>query len=60
MFIFLDWRREDYARAFILWRIDPLLGKSLETNNETTAVAMQRRCKHTSTTVELLLETVLS
>jgi hypothetical protein len=24
------------------WRIDPLLGKDLETNNETTAVAMQQ------------------
>jgi hypothetical protein len=34
----------------ILWRIEPLLGKDLETNNETTAVAMQ----HASTTIELL------
>jgi hypothetical protein len=33
----------------------PLLGKDLETNNETAAVAMQRRCKHASTTIELLL-----
>jgi hypothetical protein len=29
-----------------LWHIDPLLGKDLETNNETTAVAMQQRGKH--------------
>jgi hypothetical protein len=43
----------------ILLRIDTLLGKDLETNNETTAVAMQRSRKHASTTVELLLETVL-
>jgi hypothetical protein len=43
----------------ILWRIDPLLGKNLGTNNETRAVAMQRRGKHASTTIELLLETVL-
>jgi hypothetical protein len=39
----------------ILWRMDPFLGKDLETSNKTTAVAMQRRGKHTSTTVELLL-----
>jgi hypothetical protein len=44
----------------ILWRIDPLLGKDLETNNETTAVAMQRRREQASTTVELLLETAFS
>jgi hypothetical protein len=44
----------------ILWCIDPLLGKDLETNNETTAVAMQRRCKRASATMELLLETVFS
>jgi hypothetical protein len=43
-----------------MWRIDLLLGKDLETNNETTAVAMHQRGKHTSTTVELLLETVFS
>jgi hypothetical protein len=35
----------------ILWRIEPLLGKDLETNNETIAVDMQRRGKHTSTTI---------
>jgi hypothetical protein len=35
-----------------------LLGKDLETNNETTAVAMQRRGKHASATIELQLETV--
>jgi hypothetical protein len=38
----------------------PLLDKDLETNNETTAVVMQRRCKHASTTIELMLETVFS
>jgi hypothetical protein len=38
----------------------PFLGKDLERNNETTAVAMQRRGKHASTTIELLLETVFS
>jgi hypothetical protein len=43
----------------ILWRTDPLLGKDLETNNEKTVVALQRRCKHASTTLELLLETVV-
>jgi hypothetical protein len=42
----------------LLWRIDPLPGKDLETNNEATAVAMQRRGKHASITIELLLETV--
>jgi hypothetical protein len=36
-----------------------LLGKDLETNNKTTAVVMQQRGKHASTTIELLLETVL-
>jgi hypothetical protein len=44
----------------ILWRIDPLLGKEVETNNETTAVVMQRRGILASTTIELLLETVFS
>jgi hypothetical protein len=43
----------------ILWRIEPLPDKDLEINNETRAVAMQRRGKHASTT-ELLLETVFS
>jgi hypothetical protein len=37
----------------------PLLGKYLEINSETTAVALQRRGKHPSTTIELLLETML-
>jgi hypothetical protein len=32
--------------GFLLWRTDPLLGKDLERNNETTAVDMQRRGKH--------------
>jgi hypothetical protein len=44
----------------VLWRIDLLLVKDLETNNKVTAVAMQRRDKHASTTVELLLGTVVS
>jgi hypothetical protein len=47
------------ALILILWHIDPLLGKDLETNNETTAVAIQRRGKHASTTIVLLLETEL-
>jgi hypothetical protein len=42
----------------ILWRIDPLLGKHHETN-ETIAVPVERRDKHSSTTIELLLETAL-
>jgi hypothetical protein len=49
--------RQNYN--FVLWRIDPLLGKDLETKNETTAVAIQRRGKHASTTIGLRLETVL-
>jgi hypothetical protein len=44
----------------VLWRVDPLLGKDLETNNETTAFAMQWRGKQSSTTIELLLEMVFS
>jgi hypothetical protein len=43
----------------ILWYIDLLLGKGLEIDDETTAVAMQQRGKHGCTTVELLLGTVL-
>jgi hypothetical protein len=38
----------------------PLLGKCFETYNETTPVAMQRRSKHASTTVKILLEMVLA
>jgi hypothetical protein len=42
-----------YEQDFLLWRIDPLLGKNLETNNG-------ERCdKYASTTIELLLEMVL-
>jgi hypothetical protein len=37
--------------TYIMWHIHPLLGKHPETNNETTAAAMQRRSKHASTTV---------
>jgi hypothetical protein len=44
----------------LLWGIDPLPGKDLERNNETTTVAMQRRCKHASTTTNLRLEKVFS
>jgi hypothetical protein len=42
----------------ILWRIEQLLNKDLETNNETTTVAVQRRGKHASAAIDLLLETV--
>jgi hypothetical protein len=41
-----------------LWRIDPLLGKDLETN-ERKAVAVQRRGKHNSITI-IAVETVFS
>jgi uncharacterized protein with von Willebrand factor type A (vWA) domain len=37
-----------------------LIGKDLKINNKTTAVAMERCGKHFSTTIELLLENVLS
>jgi hypothetical protein len=36
--------------ALLLWRIDPLLGKDLETN-ETGAVVIQQRDKQASTTI---------
>jgi hypothetical protein len=39
-------------------RIVPLLG--LETNRETTVVYMQRRVKHVSTTIKVLLISVIS
>jgi hypothetical protein len=65
MYEFVSWLFYLFHDAFnssyyILWRTDPLLGKDLETDNETTAVAMLRRGKHASTTIELLLETVFS
>jgi hypothetical protein len=44
----------------ILCRIEPLPRIDLETNNETTAVAMQQRGKHVSIKIELLLETAFS
>lgn len=44
----------------IFRRIDPLEDKDIERNNETTAVATQRRGKHASTTIVLLLEIVFS
>jgi hypothetical protein len=50
--------RPHHKPTNILWRIDPLPGKYLETN-ETTAVATQRRSIRASTTIQLLLETVL-
>jgi hypothetical protein len=37
-----------------------MLGKDLETNNETTAIAVQLCSKHASTTIELLLKMVFS
>jgi hypothetical protein len=51
---------EEISETLVLCRIAPLLGKHLETNNETTAVATQRSGKHASTSTELLLETVFS
>jgi hypothetical protein len=39
----------------MLWRIDLLLGRDLDANDGTAAAAVQRRGKHTSTTIELLL-----
>jgi hypothetical protein len=33
--------------------MDLLLGKDLETDNDTTAVAMQRRGKHVSNTIDI-------
>jgi hypothetical protein len=44
----------------LMWHIDPLLNKILETNKETRTVAMQCRDKHAYTTIVLLLETVFS
>jgi hypothetical protein len=49
-----------YIYIYILWRLDPVIDKDLETHNDRTAVAMQQRCKHASTTIELLLGTVFS
>jgi hypothetical protein len=48
------------TKVYIMWHIDPLLGKDLEINNEATAVVMQRRGRHAATTIALLLETALS
>jgi hypothetical protein len=50
---------KDVSLVSVLWRIDPLLGKDSETNNE-TVVTMQRRSKHAFTTTVLLLGTVFS
>jgi hypothetical protein len=38
-----------------MWRIDPLLGRDLKANNVTASVTVQRRGKHASTAIELLL-----
>jgi hypothetical protein len=52
--------------ADVLWCIDPLLGKDLETNGVMQPVSRQRIGKHvpaatnTFTTIELLLKTVFS
>jgi hypothetical protein len=43
-----------------LWLTDPLVGKDLKTDNETTAIAMQWRSKHASTIIEFLLGTVFA
>jgi hypothetical protein len=51
---------KDLYFLLVLWRVDPLLGKDLEINDEKTAIDMQRRDKHTSTTIELLTETMFS
>jgi hypothetical protein len=51
-FVLYDLQNKEFCR------IGPLLGKDLETNNETTAVAVQRRGKHAFTT-ELVLKTLL-
>jgi hypothetical protein len=53
---YTKWMAVSLYLSLILWRIAPLLGKDLETN-ETTDIAMQRRSKHITRTVELLLET---
>jgi hypothetical protein len=42
---------EDKTKTIIVWRTDPLLNTDLETNNETTAVAMQQRDNYASTTI---------
>jgi hypothetical protein len=42
---------------WVLWCIDPFLGKDLKTN-KASAIAMQWHDKHAFTTLELLLETV--
>jgi hypothetical protein len=48
----------DKGCSLLLLHIDPLLEKT--SKQATTAVAMQRHDKHTSTKIELLLETVFS
>jgi hypothetical protein len=55
-FTFFTFNHRDY----LLWRIDPLVGKDLETDNDTTAASMQRRGKYASVTMEFLLEKVFS
>jgi hypothetical protein len=55
---FSNFRHSGKMSAFILWRLDPLLGNDLETNKETTTIPMQLRSKHVSTKTELLVEMV--
>jgi hypothetical protein len=46
--------------TLILWHTDLLVVKDLETNNETTAAAMQQCDKHAYITIKLPLKTVFS
>jgi hypothetical protein len=41
----------NYYPRYILWNIDPFLGKDRETNNEKTAVARQRSAQNNGSTV---------
>jgi hypothetical protein len=54
-----QWIVPEYIRTLdstvlVLWYIDSLLGKHLETNKETTVVDMQQRSKQASTTIDLM------
>jgi hypothetical protein len=46
MFVFLDWRWEDYTCVFILWHIGPLLGKDLEANTDNSRCYPTAREEH--------------
>jgi hypothetical protein len=50
--------RTNSLKKGAVWRIDPLLGKDLETSNKTTAIAMQQHGKHACMTIEVLLEMI--